>query len=78
MEYQEGEKEALEVLAQSPDPMVRVLYHMSMRQLATVEKLADIENELILLSGAQRRLVDHLDKRNGATPLAAVVYGGGG
>jgi len=75
-----SEEAALEHLRESPDPMVRVIYSMSMRQLAATERLIRIEDELIRQGGIQRRLVDFLDRKysNGSHPnLKAVILGDG-
>lgn len=81
-EFEPGEEEALEALANSPDPMTKVIYHMSMRQLATTERLLRIEEELMVQGGNQRRLVEFLERRWGANGgsvpnLHAMVFGGG-
>lgn len=84
---QPGEDEALQVLAASEDPMVRVIYHMSMRQLAVTESLRDlkdqtnrVETEVMRQGGIQRRLVEYLDAKlsNGSSSsLKTVVLGVG-
>lgn len=81
-EFQPGEGEALQAIANSSDPMTKVIYHMSMRQLATTERLLRIEEELMVQGGNQRRLVEFLERRwgaNGGTVpnLHAMVFGGG-
>lgn len=89
MKYEEktqpGEVDALQVLAESSDPLVRVIYHMSMRQLAMTESVRDlkdqtgrIEIEVLRQGGIQRRLVEYLDSKlsNGSSSsLKAVVLG---
>jgi len=78
-EYQPGEREALEELSESAEPMARVIYHMSMRQLAMSERLIAIENEMIAAAGRERRLLYALEKIvGGSNPgLRAVVMGEG-
>jgi len=39
-------KENLDVIKESEDPLVRVIYHMGMRQLATSERLTALEGRL--------------------------------
>lgn len=69
----EEEVEALEAISNSENPMVRVIYHMAMRQLATSERIANIESEVVRTSEQLRRLVNILS--NGSRPdLKAVVY----
>jgi len=63
------EIEALEKLSKDSSPMAQVVYHMSMRQLAMSERLAD-------MCGAQARLVTALEKSypSGSKPnLKAVL-----
>src|SRR5690606_28575170 len=78
-EYQPGEEEALQALAESSDPLTRVIYHMSMRQLAATERMIRIEDELIAQGGYQRRLVEHLERRapNWSSNLHDIIFGGG-
>lgn len=75
---QPGELEAMKALAESPDPMTRVIYHMSTRTLAMAERQSVMEAEIMLQGGSLRRLVEALERRltNGSRPdLKAVVYG---
>jgi hypothetical protein len=53
-DYFEGEEEALRILSQIEDPTSRVIYSMSMRQLAMAACLVNMEAMII-------RLVEALD-----------------
>lgn len=53
---------ALKELAESADPMARVLFHMSNRQLAMSERQVRMENEILRMSGRQDRLILVLEK----------------
>lgn len=78
IEIQPGEAEAMQALAESKDPMTRVIYHMSTRVLAMGERMVSMQDVIIRQEGALRRLVENLEKRltNGSRPdLKAVVYG---
>lgn len=67
--YYEGEEEALLQLSKLEDPMARVIHHMSVRQLDMAQMMSRQNQEF-------HRLVEALDKSNGAVPtLREVVYG---
>lgn len=81
------EMDALGELSRSTDPIARVIYHMSMRQLAMCEHLAqlsldhrDMANEHNAMRERQQKIVDYVDKkvRNGSLSpsLRAVAFGG--
>ena len=81
-----SEKDDLEHLANSDDPTARVIYHMSMRQLAMLELLQDTQDAVIRVEGEVRRLqqsqarvADYVDKylvkSNGSKPRLAAVLG---
>lgn len=70
-EYYEGEEEALLELSKLDDPMARVIYHMSVRQLDMAKMIARQEKQM-------RRLVEALDraaKESGEITLREAVFG---
>jgi hypothetical protein len=75
-EVSDEEMQALAAIQESPDPMVRVIYHMSMRQLATSERIVRVENEVMSIHGHLRRISKSLglEPPNGSRPdLKAVT-----
>ena len=78
-EQSEDEREALRDLAGVDNPMARVIYHMSNRQLAMHEMLIAHQHEMMRLVGAVRRIAerqekiaeyidDNFKKSNGSSP----------
>lgn len=69
----ELEQIALDELTKSADPMARVIYHMSMRQLAMCEQLMEVQRGL-------KQVIEFVDKNvsrpsNGSIPPLSLVMG---
>lgn len=70
MEICPHEREALEALSESSDPMALVIYHMSMRMLAMSERLSNIE-------GNQQKTIQELERaqKEGRQPNFQLLRG---